>query len=109
MSLGFSEALLLPGVMLALAAALSGWLRASVLNVSVLAVVAGIALATLDVVSVDTRSDLVEHVIELALILTLFADGLLVERELLGRHWGPAARALIFAMPVTMGLLALCA
>jgi sodium/hydrogen antiporter len=84
-------------------------LRASVLNVSVMAVVAGIALAGLDVVSVDSRSDVVEHVIELALILTLFADGLLVERELLGRHWGPAARALIFAMPVTMGLLAVCA
>ena len=37
MSIGFSEALLLLGAMLAVAAALSGWLRASVLNVSVLA------------------------------------------------------------------------
>jgi len=109
MSFGFSEALLLLGGMLAMAAVLSGWLRASVLNVSVLAVAAGIALAGLDVVSVDPGSDLVEHAIELALLLTLFADGLLVERELLGRHWGPAARALIFAMPLTMGLLAVCA
>jgi NhaP-type Na+/H+ or K+/H+ antiporter len=109
MSFGFSEALLLLGAMLAMAAALSGWLRASVLNVSVLAVAAGIALAGLDVVSVNPGSDLVEHVIELALLLTLFADGLLVERELLGRHWGPAARALILALPLTMGLLAVCA
>ena len=109
MSIGFSEALLLLGGLLAVAAALSGWLRASVLNVSVLAVAAGLVLAGLDVVSIDSRSDVVEHSIELALILTLFADGLLVERELLGRHWGPAARALIIAMPVTMGLLALCA
>jgi sodium/hydrogen antiporter len=109
MSIGFSEALLLLGGLLAVAAALSGWLRASVLNVSVLAVAAGLVLAWLDVVSVDSRSDVVEHSIELALLLTLFADGLLVERELLGRHWGPAARALIIAMPVTMGLLACCA
>ena len=41
MSIGFSEGLLLLGGLLAIAAALSGWLRASVLNVSVLAVVAG--------------------------------------------------------------------
>ena len=60
-------------------------------------------------VSVDSGSDTVEHAIELALILTLFSDGLVVERELLGKHWGPPARALIIAMPVTMGLIALCA
>ena len=109
MSIGFSEALLLLGAMLAVAAALSGWLRASVLNVSVLAVVAGLVLAAGDVVTIDSRSDVVEHSIELALIMTLFSDGLLVERELLNRHWGPAARALIIAMPVTMALIALCA
>ncbi len=109
MSVGFSEALLLLGAMLAVAAVLSGWLRTSVLSVSVLAVVAGMALASGDVVDVDSRSDVVRHSIELALIITLFSDGLLVERELLGRHWGPAARALIIAMPLTMGLLAVCA
>ena len=95
--------------MLAAAAVLSGWLRASVLSVSVLAVVAGLFLAGVDVVSVDSRSEVVKHSIELALIITLFSDGLLVERELLARHWGPAARALIIAMPVTMALLAVCA
>jgi len=109
MSIGFSEALLLLGAMLAAAALLSGWVRASVLNVSVLAVGAGMVLAGSDVVSVDSRSEVVEHAIELALVMTLFSDGLLVERELLARHWGPAARALIIAMPVTMTLLALCA
>ncbi len=109
MSIGFSEGLLLLGGLLAVAAALSGWLRASVLNVSVLAVVAGMVLAATDVVTVESDSEIVKHSIELALILTLFSDGLLVERELLGRHWGPAARALIVAMPVTMTLLAVCA
>jgi sodium/hydrogen antiporter len=72
-------------------------------------VAAGIGMATVDAVSVDSGSDTVRHAIELALILTLFSDGLFVERELLGKHWGPPARALIIAMPITMALIALCA
>jgi sodium/hydrogen antiporter len=103
--LDFSQVLLLLGGLLASAAALSGWLRASVLSVSVLAVVAGIVFAALDLVSIDPSSDIVRHVIELALIVTLFSDGLFVERELLARHWGPAARALVLAMPLTLALL----
>src|ERR671923_2559098 len=106
MSLDFSETLLLLGALLALAAALSGWMRASVLSISVLAVVAGIVLAAFDVVSVAPTSDLVVHVVELALIVTLFSDGLVTERELLARHWGPPARALVLAMPITLALLA---
>jgi NhaP-type Na+/H+ or K+/H+ antiporter len=109
MNIGFSETLLLLGVLLAIVAALSGWLHTSVLSVSVLAVLAGIGLAAADVVDVDPGSDLVTHVIELALIVTLFSDGLFVERELLARHWGPFARALILAMPITLVALALCA
>jgi len=46
------------------------------------------------------------ELIELALILTLISDGLVVDRELLGKHWGPPARALVFAMPITLALLA---
>src|SRR5919108_4685034 len=106
MSLDFSETLLLLGALLAVAAALSGWLNASVLSISVLAVVAGIVLAAFDVVSVEPGSAIVEHVVELALIVTLFSDGLLVERELLAHQWGPAARALVLAMPLTLALLA---
>jgi sodium/hydrogen antiporter len=109
MSLEFSESLLVLGVLVAAAAALSGLFRGSVLNASVLAVAAGIGMATVDAVSVDSGSDTVRHAIELALILTLFSDGLFVERELLGKHWGPPARALIIAMPITMALIALCA
>jgi sodium/hydrogen antiporter len=106
MNLDFPEALLLLGSLLACVAALSGWLRASVLSISVLAVVAGIVLAAFDVVSVDATSNLVKHIVELALIVTLFSDGLFVERELLARHWGPPARALVLAMPLTLALLA---
>jgi NhaP-type Na+/H+ or K+/H+ antiporter len=108
MSLDFSESLLVLGALVAAAAALSGLFRGSILNASVLAVAAGVGLAAFDTVSVDSESDTVRHAVELALILTLFSDGLFVERELLGRHWGPPARALIIAMPVTMALIALC-
>ena len=76
MSLDFSESLLVLGALVAAAAALSGLFRGSILNASVLAVAAGVALAALDVVSVDSGSDTVVHAIELALILTLFSDGL---------------------------------
>ncbi len=41
--------------------------------------------------------------------MTLFADGLIVERELLTMHWGPPARAIVFAMPLTLVILALIA
>jgi NhaP-type Na+/H+ or K+/H+ antiporter len=109
MSLDFSESLLVLGALVAAAAAVSGLFRVSILNASVLAVAAGIGLAAFDAVSVDSGSDTVRHAIELALILTLFSDGLFVERELVGRHWGPPARALIVAMPLTIGLLAVCA
>lgn len=106
MDIGFSEALLVVGLLLVAAAGLSGAVHGTVLSISVLSVLAGVGLATLDVVSVDPRSETVTDLIKLALIITLLADGLLVERELLLNHWGPPARALIVAMPVTLGLLA---
>jgi NhaP-type Na+/H+ or K+/H+ antiporter len=106
MDIGFGEALLIIGLLLAVAAALSGVMRGTVLSISVLAVAAGIELAVTDVISVDAEDPGVLEMVELALILTLFSDGMFVERELLGRHWGPPARALAIAMPVTMGLLA---
>jgi sodium/hydrogen antiporter len=107
MDIALGEALLIVGVLLAVAAALSGVTRRTVLSISVLAVTAGIGLAAADVISVNARDAGLLEIVELALILTLFSDGMFVERELLGRHWGPPARALAIAMPITMGLLAL--
>jgi NhaP-type Na+/H+ or K+/H+ antiporter len=107
MDLTFGEALLIFGSLLAVVAALSGLMRGTVLSASVLSIALGIVLAELDVVSVDVGGAGVVELIELALILTLISDGLLVDRELLGRHWGPPARALVFAMPITLCLLAL--
>jgi NhaP-type Na+/H+ or K+/H+ antiporter len=109
MDLGFGEALLIFGGLLAVGAALSGVMRGTVLSISVLSVSLGILLAALDVVSVDARDSAIVHLVELALVLTLFSDGMFVERELLRRHWSPVTRAIVIAMPVTLVLLALAA
>jgi NhaP-type Na+/H+ or K+/H+ antiporter len=109
MDIGFGEAVLLFGGLLAVVAALSGLMRGTVLSASVLSVGFGIALAAAGVVSVDATSQSIVELIELALILTLFTDGMFVERELLLRHWSPVARSLVIAMPITIGLLGLAA
>jgi len=105
--IGFAAALLVFGALLWLAASLSGVMRGTVLSISVFSVACGIVLAQLDVVSVDPASTDLRHLVELALIVTLFSDGLVVERELLRRHWASPARSLIVALPITMLLLAL--
>lgn len=109
MGIGFGEAVLVFGGLLALVAALSGVIRGTVLSASVLSVALGIVLAAVGVVEVEAGDQAVVELIELALILTLFSDGMFVERELLRRHWSPVARALVIAMPITMLLLALAA
>ncbi len=107
MNIDFGTAVLLIGSLLAVSAALSGVMRGTVLSTSVLSVVLGIVLAELDVVQVDPRDPSIIELIELALILTLFSDGLFVERELLRLHWGPVTRAIVVAMPITLLLLGL--
>lgn len=109
MDIGFGAAVLLFGGLLAVVAALSGLMRGTVLSASVLSVALGIVLAAFGVVHVDATDQSIVELIELALILTLFSDGMFVERELLLRHWSPVARALVIAMPITMALLALAA
>ncbi len=109
MEVGFAEALLLLGALFFCASSLSGWLQGTVLSISVLSVGAGIVLSELDVLTVDPASKTVLYVIEIALVLTLFSDGLLVESELLRSHWEPATLALVIAMPITLVLLAVAA
>jgi NhaP-type Na+/H+ or K+/H+ antiporter len=109
MDLGFGDALLIVGLLLAVAASLSGVMRGTVLSISVLSVTLGIVLALTDVVSVEARDQAIVSLVELALVLTLFSDGLVLERELLRVHWAPPVRALALAMPITLCLLALCA
>jgi sodium/hydrogen antiporter len=107
MSLDFAQALLVFGGLLAVVAALSGVIKGTALSASVLSVALGFALAAAGVVHVDATDGAIVELVELALILTLFSDGMFVERELLRSYWGPTARALVIAMPITMGLLAL--
>jgi sodium/hydrogen antiporter len=107
--IGFGQALLLFGGLLAVVAALSGVMRGTVLSASVLSVALGAGLAGAGVVHVDVGAETIVELIELALVVTLFSDGMFVEGELLRRHWGPVARALTIAMPITMALLALAA
>jgi NhaP-type Na+/H+ or K+/H+ antiporter len=109
MEIGFGDALLIVGGLLAAAAALSGVMRGTVLSISVLSVGLGIILAKTGVVSVDAGDTATVNLIELALILTLFSDGLFVERELLRVHWGPVTRAIVLAMPITLVVLGLMA
>jgi len=109
MDIGFGDAILLFGALLTVVAALSGLMRGTVLSASVLSVALGILLAAVGAVSVDATDHSIVELIELALVLTLFSDGMFVERELLRRHWSPVARALVIAMPITMALVGLAA
>jgi sodium/hydrogen antiporter len=109
MDVGFGEALLFSGGLLAAAAALSGLMRGTVLSTSVLSVAAGLILAEADAIHIQADDTAVVNLFLLALIVTLLSDGLFVERELLVLHRGPVVRALAIAMPLTLVLLALAA
>jgi NhaP-type Na+/H+ or K+/H+ antiporter len=109
MDVGFGTALLISGGLLALAAALTGVMRGTALSIAVLSVGAGLILAEAGAIHVEGSDQAVVHLFLLALIVTLFSDGLFVERELLVVHWGPVVRALLFALPLTLGLLGLAA
>ena len=62
---------------------------AAPLSVSVLGVGAGLLLAATGAIEVVAEDDAVIYLVELALIVTLFSDGLLADRELLRVHWSP--------------------
>jgi NhaP-type Na+/H+ or K+/H+ antiporter len=109
LDIAFGDGVLLFGALLAVVAALSGVMRGTVLSASVLSVALGIGLASAGVVSAEARNPSVVELIELALVVTLFSDGMYVERELLLRHWSPVARSLVIAMPITIGLLGVAA
>lgn len=109
MELSFSDVMLYGGALLAVSAGLSGVMRGTVLSTAVLSVAAGLGLALADVIEIEAGDQSVLYLVELALIVTLFSDGLFVERELLRIHWSPPVRALTLAMPLTLVLLALAA
>jgi len=93
MDIGFPEALLLLGLVLAAASGLSGLMHGTVLSISVLSVVAGIGLSLAGVISVQPGAEVVLITVQLALLLTLFSDGLFVENELLQSVWRAHSRS----------------
>ena len=107
MDLAFPEIVLVVGLLLLVASGLSGLAHGTVVSLSVLAVAAGMGMDAVGLVDINPTDSAVVALIELALIFTLFSDGLIVERELLMGHKGPTVRALIFAMPATAALIAL--
>src|SRR5262245_14425393 len=109
MGLDLPEVLLVLGLLLTAAAGLSGWLHGTVLSISVLSLAAGIVLALTGVIDVRPDDDWLVVVAELALVITLFADGLLVEEELLRERWRGPVRTLVAAMPITLVLAGLAA
>lgn len=109
MDVDFNVAVALVGALLLVTSGLSGWLLGNVLSITVLAVGAGAALALGHVIVVEPDSAGLVEVVELALVLTLFTDGLTVEQELLRERWRDPVRALVVAMPLTLVLTALAA
>jgi NhaP-type Na+/H+ or K+/H+ antiporter len=106
-TLDFPDIVLVFGLLLLVTSALSGWLHGTVLSISVLSLAVGAGLSIWGVVDITPTSAGLVEIIELALVLTLFSDGLTVERELLRERWRDPTRALVVAMPVTLVLVAL--
>ncbi len=106
MDIGFPEALAAFGALLIVTAALSGFVRRTVLSISVVAVAFGAGLEAVGLLTVDPTAEAMILVVELVLLVTLFSDGLLVEQELLRRVWRGPVRALAIAMPINAVLVA---
>jgi sodium/hydrogen antiporter len=96
------------GVLLMAGALLSGLARRSFLSLAPVFVVAGFVLGQggLEVLDLDPRSDFVQALAVVALILILFRDGLEVEAEMLQKAWHLPFRKLVLAMPLTALLVA---
>jgi NhaP-type Na+/H+ or K+/H+ antiporter len=109
MQIDVEVALAAVGLLLILGATASGLAHRTILSLTVLATATGALLVLVGLAEVEPGSQAIVVVVELVLLLTLFADGLLVEQGLLRRHWSPAVRALVIAMPLTAVLLALAA
>ena len=62
-----------------------------------------------EVLDLDPRSDFVQALAVIALVLILFRDGLEVEAEMLQKAWHLPLRKLVLAMPLTAVLVALIA
>jgi len=98
------------GVLLILGALVAGLAKRSLLSLTAAFVLAGFTLGDggLGVLELEARSDFVEVLAIVALILILFRDGLEVDAEMLQTAWHLPLRKLVLAMPLT-GALVACA
>lgn len=96
------------GLLLLGGALASGLARRSVLSLTAVFVLLGVALGQggAGVLDFDPRSGFVEDLAVTALILILFRDGLEVEAEMLQKAWRPPLRKLVLAMPITAAIIA---
>jgi sodium/hydrogen antiporter len=109
-SIDFLEApLAVFGLLLVGGALIAGLARRSFLSLTAAFVIAGFLLGDggLELLDLDPRSQFVQALAVIALILILFRDGLEVEEEMLQRAWHLPLRNLVLAMPITAGLVAL--
>ncbi|MGZ4268072.1 MAG: cation:proton antiporter [Solirubrobacteraceae bacterium] len=99
------------GLLLVAGALLSGLAGRSVLSLTAVFVLLGVALGEggLEVLQFDPRSGFVEDLAITALVLILFRDGLEVEAEMLQKAWRPPLRKLVLAMPITAAIIAVAA
>ena len=105
----FQTAVGVLGGLLVVGALLSGLARRSFLSLTALFVLVGFLLgpAVFDVLHFDPRSNFVDELATVALIVILFRDGLEVDAEMLQTAWAPPLRKLALGMPITAGIVAL--
>jgi sodium/hydrogen antiporter len=96
------------GVLLVLGALMSGLADRSFLSLTAGFVLAGLLLgdAGFGALDFDPKSEFVQGLAVVALVLILFRDGLEVEEEALRREWHLPLRSLALAMPLTCVLVA---
>jgi sodium/hydrogen antiporter len=104
----FHVSLLVLGVVLVVGALLSGIAGRSFLSLTALFVLIGFLLGpgVTDWLHFDARSEFVEDLATVALIVILFRDGLEVDGEMLQEHWHLPLRKLVLAMPMTCVIVA---
>src|SRR4051794_22516513 len=101
-------ALTVLGALLVGGALVSGIARRSMLSLTAVFVLVGVALGSggLHVLEIDPTGGFVADLAIVALVLILFRDGLEVEAEMLRTEWHLPLRKLVLAMPITAGIVA---
>jgi len=99
------------GGLLMVGALASGLARRSLLSLASVFVLAGFALGPggAGVLGFHAQSSFVHDLAYSALVVILLRDGLEVDGEMLQRAWRLPLRKLVLAMPITAGLVAVCA